>query len=256
MRTLGLLVASLLILSCGGAAAPGGPDAQKTAPQLFSPTSSIKNVVVEVDYGPDAEPYENGTLFTANAQRLFRDSGKALTLPTSRSQMEALSEPTKSSLDVDELLAIASRHRTSKNTPDTATFYVLFVNAKFVDDTKTVRDDILGVSIGDTGVIAMFKPVIESTKSVLAPNLERFVEQTTLTHEFGHAVGLVNNGAPNIASHHDSEHGAHCSNNECVMYWQNEGASAAIEFARKYLTTGNAIVFDADCLADIDALKK
>lgn len=243
---------SLLIVSCGGNATPTAPEEQKPAPLLFSPTSTIKKVVVEIDYGPSAQPYEGGTLFDANAQRLFRDTGKTFTIqaPTS------IDEPTKSSLDVDELLAIAERHRDVKNSADTASFYVLFVNAKFKDTAMMVRDDILGVSIGKTGVIAMFKPVIESTKSILTPNLERFVEQTTLTHEFGHAIGLVNNGAPNIASHHDSAHGAHCSNDQCVMYWQNEGASAAIEFARKYLTTGNAIVFDADCLADIDALKK
>ncbi|MGV3622476.1 MAG: hypothetical protein ACO1OB_16780 [Archangium sp.] len=240
---------SLLILSCGGTT---NVDTRKPAPQLFSPSSSVKKVVVEVDYGPNAKPYEGGALFNANAERLFRDSGKTLTLQ----EPTAIDEPTKDPVDVDELLAIASRHRDVSNTDDTASFYVLFVSAKFIDDTKDVRDDVLGVSIGNTGVIAMFKPVIESTKSILAPNLERFVEQTTLTHEFGHAIGLVNNGAPPIANHHDSAHGAHCSNTECVMYWQNEGASAAIEFARKYLTTGNAIVFDADCLADVDALKK
>ena len=245
-----LFVVAALFVSCGGAATPGAPEDQKTPPQLFS--AAIKNVVVEIDYGPNAAPYENGTLFPANAQRLFRDSGKTFTIQSP----SPIDEPTKDSVDADEILAIASRHRDVKNSAETASFYVLFVNAKFKDSALNVRDDILGVSIGKTGVIAMFKPVIESTKSVLTPNLERFVEQTTLTHEFGHAIGLVNNGAPNIASHHDTEHGAHCRNDQCVMYWQNEGTSAAIEFARRYLTSGNAVVFDADCLADIDALKK
>lgn len=240
---------SLLIISCGGTATP---EERKPPPQLFSPSSTIKKVVVEIDYGPDAQPYEGGTLFDANAERLFRDTGKTFTVQSPT----PIDEPTKTSLDVNELLEIAARHRDVKNSDDTAGFYVLFVNARFKDSALQVRDDVLGVSIGNTGVIAMFKPVIESTKSILTPNLERFVEQTTLTHEFGHAVGLVNNGAPALANHHDTEHGAHCSNEQCVMYWQNEGASAAIEFARKYLTSGNAIVFDADCLDDVDALKK
>jgi hypothetical protein len=45
----------------------------------------------------------------------------------------------------------------------------------------------------------------------------------------------------------------HCNNDQCVMYWLNEGASDATTFAVNRLLTGNTIIFDAACLADVDA---
>jgi hypothetical protein len=56
-----------------------------------------------------------------------------------------------------------------------------------------------------------------------------------------------------VAQHKDSTHGAHCNNDQCVMYWLNEGAADATSFAIQRLTTGNAILFDDACLADVDA---
>ena len=37
------------------------------------------------------------------------------------------------------------------------------------------------------------------------------------------------------------------------MYYLNEGAADAAMFARQVITTGNKILFDAACLADVDA---
>jgi hypothetical protein len=38
------------------------------------------------------------------------------------------------------------------------------------------------------------------------------------------------------------------------MYWQNEGSSDAAQFAQQQLVTGSSILFDAACLADVDAM--
>lgn len=105
----------------------------------------------------------------------------------------------------------------------------------------------LGVSIGDTGVIAMFKPVIEGAQAA------RYVEQTTLVHEVGHAIGLVENGIPARGGHHDAAHGAHCNNRDCVMHYLNEGAAELAGFVGRFVESGDAVVFGPECLADIDA---
>ena len=107
-------------------------------------------------------------------------------------------------------------------------------------------------SIGDT--VAMFKDVIKSTGSALSPNTAKYVEQSTLVHELAHSIGLVDNGVSMVATHKDATHGAHCNNADCVMYWLNEGASDASDFALRRLLTGDTILFDAACLADVDAL--
>jgi hypothetical protein len=97
----------------------------------------------------------------------------------------------------------------------------------------------------------MFKPVIASAASL--PNVRKFVEQSTLVHEFGHAVGLVNNGVAMVSAHQDTAHGAHDTSSACVMYYANEGASDAAQFAQRYITTGNEVIFDSACLADTAA---
>ena len=51
----------------------------------------------------------------------------------------------------------------------------------------------------------------------------------------GDLFGLVNFGVAPIAQHEVTAHGAHCTNTKCVMYYANEGASAALQFARDYM---------------------
>jgi hypothetical protein len=115
-----------------------------------------------------------------------------------------------------------------------------------------VQESVLGVSLGNTGVIAMFKDVIRSTDVVGLPNIVRFVEQSTIVHELAHAFGLVNNGVPMTTPHQD--HGAHCDNDACTMFFANEGATDAAKFVRDRVLTGSTILFDDNCLADADAL--
>ena len=43
-----------------------------------------------------------------------------------------------------------------------------------------------------------------------------------MNHEFGHILGLVNNGTPVQSDHHDTANGAHCDVEDCLMYWQAE----------------------------------
>ena len=264
MRTLSLSVLAVWCLSCGSNSAmdAGATSRQPTPQELFKASSAVKSVTVEIDYAPNAAPYTGSagtlgdtfSLFVTNAQRLFMSSNKTLTLPTQLSEMEALTETPGGQVTTQQILGFAALHRGTPSTTAAASFYVLFLDSYFQDDSG-VRMDVLGVSIGNTGVIALFKPVIKSTQSTLFPNLVRFVEQTTLVHEFGHAVGLVNNGAPTTTAHQDTAHGAHCTNDACAMYWQNEGAAAAVDFAKRYVTSGTTVIFAADCLADIDALK-
>jgi hypothetical protein len=166
--------------------------------------------------------------------------------------MESLGEVTGDEHTVEEILALAEAHRDRESSGDTATFYAIWLDGHF-HDGEEVRDSVLGVSIGHTGVIAMFKPVIESTDMPILPVVAPFVEQTTLIHELGHAIGLVDNGLPMSADHHDDDHRAHCIHQDCVMYWANEGAADMREFVRSYVTSGDVILFDDQCLADIDA---
>jgi hypothetical protein len=74
-----------------------------------------------------------------------------------------------------------------------------------------------------------------------------------LIHEFGHAVGLVDNGIPMVEPHGDQQHRGHCNDDECVMFWLNEGASDLRKYVEDYVADGDAVLFDDACLADTRA---
>lgn len=82
----------------------------------------------------------------------------------------------------------------------------------------------------------------------------RAIEQATLIHEFGHAIGLVNNGVPLASQHQDTAHGAHCTNDRCVMFWQVEGANDAAQFVRDAVIGNDTILWGDECLMDVDTL--
>ena len=260
-----------LLLAAAAPALPGcdGTGTTGTAGQQNPPTPNGKDPIdqiyarattkltIEIDYQPGAEPYtgsllgmDTWNLFTTNVNRLFQGAGKTLTVPTTLPQMEKLATVTGTEWNVQAILEVAAQHRAGQNTTDTASFYFVYFDGYFKDDTG-VRKDVLGVSLGNTGILAMFKPVIEASTS--NSRFRMFVEQSTLIHEFGHAIGLVDNGVTMVKTHKDTPHGAHCTSDKCVMYWANEGAASALQFVQQYLTTGNEILYDTDCLNDVQA---
>jgi hypothetical protein len=249
-----------LALSCSCGSTPANRSDQPPASSLYGSTYST--IVIEVDYAAGMEPYtgqlfgagDSWQLFQANAARIFEKSQKTLVIPTTLAQMERI-DVTGESFTTDQILAIADTHRQQRTSGSTATFYVVWLPG-YLEENGQVNDQVLGVSIRDTGVIAMFKQVIRSIADPKAVNVERFVEQSTLVHEFGHAVGLVGNGIATTSSHLDSTHGAHCANTRCTMYWENEGPAAAARFVRQLVRSGNEILFGAECLKDVDAPAK
>lgn len=260
-----LLTAVMLLTACGsddgGGDADGGGDGTPTGNgEVFDP--AVTTVSIEVDYETGNAPYTGnvvgfGDTFDptlTNVDRLFSGT-KTLDIPVVEAEMEDIGVVADEELTVDDLLALAAQHRTTTSSATTAAYYLMFVSGYFTN-AEGPQPGVIGVSIGDTRVIAMFKDVIRSTSSLTFPNLERYVEQSTFIHELAHAFGLTNNGVPMVAAHQDTAHGAHCTNDRCVMYWLNEGAEDAAQFAQQYVLGGDSILFDEQCLADVDALTR
>lgn len=74
------------------------------------------------------------------------------------------------------------------------------------------------------------------------------VEQSVMKHEVGHILGLVNLGAPMQTNHQDAEHGKHCINENCLMYWATETGNFISN-----LTGSSPPQLDANCIADLRA---
>jgi hypothetical protein len=174
-----------------------------------------------------------------------------LTIPIALADMQNVGAIADEELTIADIGMLATAHRDQHDSADTKTYWVLFASGHFADENGP-NMQVLGISIGST--IVMFKDVIRSTGQLGNPNTVRYVEQSTMIHELAHSIGLVDNGVPMVADHRDTEHGAHCTNPDCVEFWLNEGASEARDFALRRLLTKSSLLFDAACLADVDAL--
>lgn len=220
---------------------------------LFGP--GVEQIILEVDYEAGAAPFDayprrDGSpweLLEDNLEALFAQSTpRTLIVPKTLSEMQGLGALSSGpDFTTSEILEIAAASRDIESTESSRSFYIVFLDG-FFEDQGVRQEQVLGVSIADTGVIAMFKPVVGISDDALS----RFVEQTTLIHEIGHAVGLVDNGLPPASDHVDEENGAHCTNDRCVMYWLNERVADAIRFARERFMGEDTVVFGQECLHD------
>lgn len=235
------------------------------APLLYAqaiPSNYFKtttDVTIEVYYEAGAEPYTGNTtqgrpywgILETNLEAIFqyRSTAVALEVPTTLSQMTNLPLQAKSSWTSEDLIALHQRHHSQVPTASHARFYIYFLNGNFSEGGVT-QNGVLGVSVGGTPILAIFKDVIQT--SGMTPNgpVAKFVEQSTLVHEVGHALGFVNNGVPMVSQHQDSAHGAHTMNSDCVMYYLNEGVSDMSAFIQRYLASSSVVMWGPEVLAD------
>lgn len=185
-------------------------------------------------------------LLRVNLEALYEAAPREIELPSGPDDIGPLADRGITDYDADALLSLAREHDDLDPVAGALDFHVLFVDGYYFEDGER-QTSVLAVSLGDSGVVAMFAPVIGDGA------LSRFVEQTTLVHEVGHAVGLVDNGVDMAAPHLDAEHGHHCDDPDCVMYWLNEGATDLVTYAKKYAASGDVVLFDEACLADAAA---
>ncbi len=266
-----IFAAACAIAGCGSSGTEAVPVTNRA--EVFSPV--VTKVVFEMAYAPGAEPWMEGfggstrgfLLMERNALRLFSGPEKILEIPTSLDQMAKLDDVTQTDFTSQDLLDIAAKHRSKVSAGNTAAYYFLWVNGYFSKDGQR-NNAVLGVSVGDSGVIAVFKPALQENLDALVTSTDtpaeklrlaadsRLVEQMVMLHELGHAVGLVNDGLPMSTEHQDADHGHHCSNPNCLMYWMNSRFNSVRQFVTTRMTSGESAVFDDACLADAAAYGK
>ena len=251
----------LLFLSCSSSdTSPDGGTTGFDKPTTFF--STMTSLTVDVAYEPDAVPY-TGNLAGAQSSRklwditqdnldaLFLNRNPAVTVnaPEELSEMQAIPDQSKTSFTSDEILTIAGQYRRGKSTSTDVNCFIVFLNGYF-SENGAANENVIGVSLSGTTVLAIFKPVVESTQTGPLTITPKYVEQSTIVHEVGHALGLVNNGIPMHTAHQDDAHGKHCNNDQCLMYYLNEGKTDLIQFVTQAFQTGSLVIFDQNCLDD------
>lgn len=255
-----LLLSFLLLPGCGKTVL----DQSNDLGQLFSQSSathyfkSSEKVIVEVHYEPGAEPFAGQTAAGRPYWQILEDNLKAVfkfranqpvvIVPKVISEMNAMPLQNKSTWTADDILNLNKNFKIASPTTSEARFYVYFVNGNYSES-----NNVIGISVNGTPVIGIFKNVITSSGGFV---VQRYVEQSTIIHELGHALGFVNSGVPMKTPHQDTAHGSHTTNPDCVMYWQNEGKADLMNFVGKFISSGNNIMWGPEVLADAEAFSK
>lgn len=225
-----------------------------TASNYFKHSETL---TVEVYYEPGAEPFDGNIGSTTtplwnitenNLEQIFsfKTVTPSLLIPKSLTEMNMLTAQNKTSWSVDDVINLYKSNNIISATRTSAVFYVYFVNGN-----SSSGNTVLGFSINTTPVIVIFKDVIRNSGGT--QGVQKFVEQSTIVHELGHAFGLVNNGIPLSSSHQDSANGSHTLNEDCVMYWLNEGASDLRAFVARFILSGETRMWGPEVLSDAQA---
>ena len=260
-----LLLSVFIALSgCSGSSNSSGTSANQGAEQqgsmslsLVTLYSTVNAINVHVAYEPNAVPFtgttQNGIQFwsilESNLEALFltRTIEPNISVPKDLSGMDTISELAQTTWTASQIVDLARNTWSLPQTSTTAELYVLFLNGDYEDNQGTINKNVIGLSVDGTPVVAVFKDVILT--SGLSSFTEVFIEQATIIHEFGHTLGLVNNGVPMITSHEDSTHPHHCTNEDCVMFWANDSTNLVF-FINTIINSPSDILFGPECLDD------
>lgn len=258
------LIFTSLVSSCGSD--QGALETQmqivktQTSSNLNLLLKNLNKLTVEVIYEAGADPYVGNnfrnrpywSVFETNIKAIYeqRNLNVEVVVPSELSEMTLIEIQDKDSWTADEISALIEKHKKLSPTATNGVVYALFVKGYF-KNSDGIQPGVIGINITGTTIITIFKDVVENMGQTKDDLVAKFSEQSTFVHEFGHAIGLVNNGVSQVSEHHDSAHGSHCSDPDCVMYWLNEGASEMYSYVQKYMTSGSEVMYGEKCLEDI-----
>lgn len=225
-----LFAAALVLLAgCGGDATgpgDGGDDGGAAYSHTRNPGESARDflsdeeftsLTVEVDYveglAPSQEALDSLRVFLE--RRLNKPDGVSITLD------DAIASPGGSPYSADEIRDLEGTHRDSFTAGGDLAAYYLFLDGRYE------QQNVLGLAYYNTSM-AIFEQVIRDNSGGPGQPSTAVIEATSMRHEMGHVLGLVANGTPMLGEeggprdHHDEEHGAHCTEQGTLMYYQVE----------------------------------
>lgn len=152
----------------------------------------------------------------------------------------------KAGYTLDDIKQIEDDNRSEFTWRKNIAITYIFVDGPSADNSGS--GVILGEAYYNTSLVIFEKSVHDYSDDINEPDRYK-LETVVINHEMGHILGLVNLGASMKTNHEDGSHPAHCSNQDCLMYWETETGSAIDNLL------GNAPIptLDANCIADLQS---
>jgi hypothetical protein len=215
MRFLAGLAAPLALAS--GLAACGGRTAQASGPMPadFLTATSFDALTIEVvpvsSLSPD--PAALQLMATRAQEHCHKPSGIQVVVD------ESTGPEVQGPWSFEGLTSVARAHRTHVASGREVVLEVMYVDGALGSDERAI-----GTTI-DHDLIVIFKQSLADLGGT--PDQMTRLEASTLVHELGHALGLVNRDVLMVTPHEDTQHSGHCMNPLCVMFWELERSPPA-----------------------------
>ena len=247
MKTLFACLVTLLVLTgCTKDSAsfvnnPGAPDhlhnraVGQSANEILSSSKYI-SLKIEVQYMNGFPPDPGALTHLQNMLSPLVNKPGGISIIT-----KEIPASTNQSLSVNDIFTIERNNRTAFTSGTELAIYVLFTNGGYTED------NVLGVAYKNTSFALFGKKINDNSGGLGQPSRTKLVA-TVAEHELGHLMGLVDIGSTMQTPHKDQNHGSHCNNTNCLMYYASETSDIL-----GFLLTGNIPVLDANCRADLQA---
>lgn len=144
----------------------------------------------------------------------------------------------KATVGVTDITSFEDAHRTLFSSGSSIAVCILVVDAGY---TTT---GVAGIAYRNTSIAVMGKSVQAASGGFGQPSRVK-MESTVLEHEFGHLLGLVNNGIGMVTPHADDTHKPHCTNKNCLMYYEIESGGLTSQL------DNSVPALDANCENDL-----
>ena len=115
-------------------------------------------------------------------------------------------------VSINEVVAFEKANRMEHNLSKELSLYILYYDGFFEDEKM------LGYAYLNTSAVLFTKNLEQNTGGSKKPS-RTVLETRVLQHEVAHLLGLVNVGTPLQSEHKDDDHGKHCINKHCLMYY-------------------------------------
>lgn len=207
------------------------------AANQFLSSSKYSSVTIEVDYvtGFRPTPTALNNLKAFLEARLNKPGGITFIID------DAIRSPEKSPYTPQDAYDIEKEYRDTFTEGDNLAAYFIVLDGEFENE------NVLGFAYFNTSMALLGGTIQNNSDGFNQPSRET-VESAVLQHEFGHILGLVDNGTPAVQDHKDEANGAHCDVESCLMYYAVQTSGFL-----NNLTGGSIPKLDAQCIQDLQA---
>jgi hypothetical protein len=219
-----------------------------SANDILSNTNFTK-LLLEVAY---VEGFRPTTQTMSNFETFLRDRTFKTNIEVIYKQLPS---PNEETLTLQEIADLENENRTAYNEGETVAIYIYFADAPSDDDDEEQGIVTLGAVYRNTSMV-----IHEDTVRKLANRGSTLitvtdVETSTLNHEFGHLLGLVNLGTDMVTPHEDPDAENHCVVSGCLMRGELEfGGGMMSVLEKSKISKGAAVpVLDPECILDLQA---